>query len=139
VALISGAPQPSEKKMNQSELNQSFAQARLDAWALLMAIRGHFSTSSEGDAEALEALALKSVHNVDQLRDSNARVRVVLAAIGPQKIEVIKQVRALTGLGLKESKELVEAAPVALGGCSETDAHNLEVALTAAGASVLLV
>jgi ribosomal protein L7/L12 len=94
--------------MNQSELNQSFTQARVDAWALLMAIRGHFSTSSDGDAEALEALALKSVHNLDQLRDANAMETVMLTAIGEKKIEVIKEVRALTGLGLKEAKDLVE-------------------------------
>src|SRR6516225_5371827 len=39
---------------------------------------------------------------------------VVLAEIGPQKINVIKEVRAITGLGLKEAKDLVEAAPKAV-------------------------
>ena len=125
--------------MNQ-ELNQSFAQARMDAWALLMAIRGHFSTSSEGDAEALEALALKSVHNLDQLRDANAMVTVVLTSGGARKIEVIKQVRELMGLGLKQAKDLVDAAPIIVGQpVSKAEALGMAHALESAGASVIVV
>jgi ribosomal protein L7/L12 len=139
VALITGAPQPSENKMNQSKLNQSFTQARVDAWALLMAIRGHFSTSSDGDAEALEALALKSVHNLDELRDANAMVTVVLTSVGARLIEVIKQVRAFTGLGLKEAKELVEAAPIIVGQVPKAKAFAMMDALQSAGASVIVV
>src|SRR5580765_3670689 len=49
---------------------------------------------------------------------------VVLAAIGDKKIEVIKEVRALTGLGLKEAKDLVEGAPKPVkGGVSKEDAE----------------
>jgi ribosomal protein L7/L12 len=125
--------------MNQSELNQSFTQARVDAWALLMAIRGHFSTSSDGDAEALEALALKSVHNLDQLRDANAMETVVLTAIGEKKIEVIKEVRALTGLGLKEAKDLVEGAPKPVKeGVTKEEAEKIKAQLEKAGAKVEL-
>jgi ribosomal protein L7/L12 len=125
--------------MNQSELNQSFTQARVDAWALLMAIRGHFSTSSDGDAEALEALALKSVHNLDQLRDANAMETVVLTAIGEKKIEVIKEVRALTGLGLKEAKDLVEGAPKPVKeGVTKDEAEKIKAQLEKAGAKVEL-
>jgi ribosomal protein L7/L12 len=125
--------------MNQSELNQSFTQARVDAWALLMAIRGHFSTSSDGDAEALEALALKSVHNLDQLRDANAMETVMLTAIGEKKIEVIKEVRALTGLGLKEAKDLVEGAPKPVKeGVTKEEAEKIKAQLEKAGAKVEL-
>ncbi len=125
--------------MYQSELNQSFTQARVDAWALLMAIRGHFSTSSDGDAEALEALALKSVHNLDQLRDANAMETVMLTAIGEKKIEVIKEVRALTGLGLKEAKDLVEGAPKPVKeGVTKEEAEKIKAQLEKAGAKVEL-
>ena len=62
---------------------------------------------------------------------------VVLAAIGDKKIQVIKAVRAITGLGLKEAKELVEAAPKAVKeGVSKDDAEKLKGELEEAGASV---
>ena len=64
---------------------------------------------------------------------------VVLAAIGDKKIEVIKEVRAATGLGLKEAKDLVEAAPKAVKeGISKDEAEKVKAALEKAGAKVEL-
>ena len=62
---------------------------------------------------------------------------VVLAAFGDQKIQVIKVVRALTGLGLKEAKEVVEGAPKAIKeGVSKDEAEEAKKKLEEAGASV---
>ena len=62
---------------------------------------------------------------------------VVLEAIGANKINVIKVVRAATGLGLKEAKDLVEAAPKAVKtGISKEDAEKLKKELEEAGATV---
>ena len=62
---------------------------------------------------------------------------VVLAAIGEKKIEVIKEVRAITGLGLKEAKDLVEGAPKTVKeGVSKEDAAKLKAQLEKAGAKV---
>lgn len=62
---------------------------------------------------------------------------VILADAGDKKIQVIKEVRSLTGLGLKEAKDLVEAAPKAvLEGASKEDAEKAKEALEAAGGSV---
>ena len=62
---------------------------------------------------------------------------VVLAAVGAQKINVIKVVRELTGLGLKEAKDLVEGAPKPVKtGVSKEDAENMKKKLTEAGATV---
>jgi large subunit ribosomal protein L7/L12 len=62
---------------------------------------------------------------------------VILAAIGEKKIEVIKEVRAITGLGLKEAKDLVEAAPKAVKeAVSKDDAAKLKAQLEKAGAKV---
>src|ERR1700730_17917021 len=105
--------------MDETKLNIMFAEVQLRARALVLAIRGHASTSTEGDAEVLETLARYGVRDLDDLREEMKRVTqeadgtytVVLTACGPQKIEVIKGVRAFTGLGLKETKDLVEAAP----------------------------
>ena len=62
---------------------------------------------------------------------------VVLASAGEKKIEVIKEVRALTGLGLKEAKDLVEGAPKAVKeGVSKDEADKMKAALEKAGAKV---
>ncbi len=64
---------------------------------------------------------------------------VVLVAAGDKKIQVIKEVRSLTSLGLKEAKELVDSAPKpVLEKASKEDAEKAKAALEAAGASVEL-
>ena len=64
---------------------------------------------------------------------------VVLAAAGQSKISVIKVVRELSGLGLKEAKELVDSAPKALKeGISEAEANDIKAQLEEAGAEVEL-
>ena len=62
---------------------------------------------------------------------------VVLASFGSSKLGVIKVVREITGLGLKEAKELVEGAPKTLKeGCSKDEAESIKAQLTEAGATV---
>ncbi len=62
---------------------------------------------------------------------------VILAGIGEKKINVIKEVRALTGLGLKEAKELVESAPKPIKeGVSKEEAEKIKAQLEAVGATV---
>jgi large subunit ribosomal protein L7/L12 len=62
---------------------------------------------------------------------------VILAAAGAQKINVIKEVRALTGLGLKEAKDLVEGAPKPVKeGISKDEAAKVKAQLEGAGATV---
>jgi large subunit ribosomal protein L7/L12 len=64
---------------------------------------------------------------------------VVLTAVGDKKIEVIKEVRALTGLGLKEAKDLVEAAPKPVKeGVTKDEADKVKAQLEKAGAKVEL-
>jgi large subunit ribosomal protein L7/L12 len=64
---------------------------------------------------------------------------VELTATGDKKIEVIKEVRAITGLGLKEAKDLVEAAPkMVKEGASKDEAEKLKKQLEAVGAKVTL-
>jgi large subunit ribosomal protein L7/L12 len=64
---------------------------------------------------------------------------VVLAATGDKKIEVIKEVRALTGLGLKEAKDLVEGAPKTVkDGVSKDEAEKIKATLEKVGAKVEL-
>jgi large subunit ribosomal protein L7/L12 len=64
---------------------------------------------------------------------------VVLAAAGDKKIEVIKEVRAITGLGLKEAKDLVEGAPKPVKeGVNKDEADKIKAQLEKAGAKVEL-
>jgi large subunit ribosomal protein L7/L12 len=64
---------------------------------------------------------------------------VMLTAVGEKKIEVIKEVRAITGLGLKEAKDLVEGAPKAVKeGVSKDEAEKVKAQLEKAGAKVEL-
>ena len=64
---------------------------------------------------------------------------VVLASAGEKKIEVIKEVRALTGLGLKEAKDLVEGAPKAVKeGVAKDEANKIKTTLEKVGAKVEL-
>ena len=71
--------------------------------------------------------------------EEKSEFTVVLAAAGDKKINVIKEVRAITGLGLKEAKDLVEGAPKELkAGISKDEADAMKTQLEAAGATVEL-
>lgn len=71
--------------------------------------------------------------------DEKSEFDVVLASFGDKKINVIKEVRGITGLGLKDAKDLVEAAPKAVKeGVSKEEAEDVKAKLEAAGATVEL-
>jgi len=71
--------------------------------------------------------------------EAQTEFTVMLMAAGDKKIEVIKEVRALTGLGLKEAKDLVEAAPKAVKeGVNKEEADKVKAQLEKAGAKVEL-
>ncbi|WWP01650.1 MAG: 50S ribosomal protein L7/L12 [Candidatus Dasytiphilus stammeri] len=86
-----------------------------------------------------------TVNNINTTIPSNQEIEektefdVILSAIGSNKIAVIKAVRSITGLGLKEAKDLVESAPTILKeGISKGDADGLKKSLEDVGASVEL-
>ena len=69
--------------------------------------------------------------------EAKSEFDVVLASAGASKINVIKEVRAITGLGLKEAKDLVEGAPKAVKeGVSQDEANDIKAKLEEAGATV---
>ena len=71
--------------------------------------------------------------------EEQTEFEVILAAAGDKKIEVIKEVRAITGLGLKEAKDLVEGAPKTVkDAVSKSEAEEIKKKLEAAGAKVEL-
>ena len=89
-------------------------------------------------AAAPVAVAAPSTE-ADSAEDVKSEYDVVLTSVGQQKINVIKIVRSITDLGLKEAKELVDSAPKAVKeGLSESDANEIKVQLEEAGAEVEL-
>ena len=71
--------------------------------------------------------------------EAQTEFTVMLTAVGDKKIEVIKEVRAITALGLKEAKDLVEGAPKAVKeGVGKEEAEKIKAALEKAGAKVEL-
>ncbi len=71
--------------------------------------------------------------------EEKSEFSLFLAAAGDKKINVIKEVRAITGLGLKEAKDLVEAAPKEIkGGVAKKEAEEFKKKLEAAGAKIEL-
>ena len=70
-------------------------------------------------------------------QEEQTEFTVVLAGVGDKKIQVIKEVRAITGLGLKEAKDLVEGAPKAVKeGIPKAEAEEIKSKLEASGATV---
>ena len=94
-------------------------------------------TAAAPAAVAVAAPAADAGGDQEEAKDS---FNVVLAGVGDKKIQVIKEVRSLTSLGLKEAKELVDNAPKpVLEGLNKDDADKAKAALEAVGAEVELV
>ena len=90
-------------------------------------------------AAAPVAVAAAPVAGDGASSDAKTEFDVVLSAAGQQKINVIKAVRAITDLGLKEAKELVDSAPKPIKeGVSESEANEIKSQLEEAGAEVEL-
>lgn len=88
---------------------------------------------------AAAPVAVAAVHGAASAAaaEEKTEFQVVLAAIGDKKINVIKEVRAITGLGLKEAKDLVEGAPKSIkDGATKEEADEIKTKLEAAGAKV---
>ncbi len=108
------------------ELKKAFEE-RFDVTAAAAAPMMVAAAAAGGDADGEAA------------EEAADEVTVTLTAIGDKKVQVIKEVRSLTSLGLKEAKDLVEAAPKpVLEGVPKVDADKAKEALEAVGATVEL-
>ena len=106
----------------------------LEASVLVKAIEDTFGVSAAAPAAVVAAPAAGAAE-----AEEKTEFDVVLEGFGDNKIQVIKAVRELTNLGLKEAKEVVEGAPKAvLEGAKKEDAEAAKEKLEAAGAAVTL-
>jgi len=88
-------------------------------------------------AAAPVAMAAAAPAAGGEAAEEQSEFDVVLASFGEKKINVIKEVRAMTGLGLKEAKDLVEGAPKAIKeGISKDEADEIKAKLEEAGATI---
>jgi len=88
-------------------------------------------------AAAPVAVAAVGAMAAEAPKEEKTEFDVILASIGSEKIKVIKEVRAVTGLGLKEAKELVESAPAPLKeATTKEDAAEIKAKIEAVGATV---
>ena len=106
----------------------------LEAAELAKMLEEKWSVSASAPV-AMMAAAAAPAAAVEEKTEFN----VILTAVGAQKINVIKEVRAVTSLGLKEAKDLVEGAPKAVKeGVNKEEAEKIKKQLEAAGATVEL-
>ena len=105
----------------------------IEAAELVKAMEEKFGVS----AAAPVAVAAAPAAAGEAAAEEASEVNVILASAGANKIAVLKEVRAITGLGLKEAKDLVDAAPKAIKeGVKKEDAEAIKKQLEAVGASV---
>ena len=107
----------------------------LEAAELAKMLEEKWGVSAAAPVAMMAAGAAAPAAAVEEKTEFN----VILTAVGAQKINVIKEVRAVTSLGLKEAKDLVEGAPKAVKeGVNKEEAENIKKQLEAAGATVEL-
>ncbi len=105
----------------------------IEAAELVKAMEEKFGVS----AAAPVAVAAVAAAPAEAAQEEASEVNVILASAGANKIAVLKEVRAITGLGLKEAKDLVDGAPKAIKeGVKKEDAEAIKKQLEAAGATV---
>jgi large subunit ribosomal protein L7/L12 len=116
-------------------LNAIAEMSVMDVVALVSAMEEKFGVS----AQAASAVAAAPTASGEAAAVEQTEFDVVLTAAGDKKVNVIKAVRAITGLGLKEAKGMVDGAPSSVKeGVSKDDAEDAKKQLEEAGASVEL-
>lgn len=111
----------------------------LDLSELVKALEVEFGVSAAAPVAVAAAVSNGADGGAVAVEEEKTEFNVVLKEIGPEKIKVIKVVRELTGLGLKEAKDLVDGAPNTVKeGVSKEDAEAMSAKLKEAGAVVEL-
>ena len=122
------------KLSNEDILGAIADMSVMDVVELVSAMEEKFGVSAAAVAAAPAAVA-----DAGEAAEEKTEFNVMLTSFGDKKVAVIKAVRTITGLGLKEAKDLVESAPAAVKeGASKAEADDIQKQLEEAGASVEL-
>ena len=124
-------------KLTQAEILEAFASMTvLELSEFKKAFEEKFGVTAAAPV-AMAAAAAPSAAAAAPAEEEQTEFTAVLSEIGPNKIPVIKVVRELTGLGLKEAKDLVDGAPKAVKeGVTKDEANKIKAALEEQGAKV---
>ena len=123
------------KLSNEDILGAIADMSVMDVVELVSAMEEKFGVS----AAAVAAAPVAAVADAGATAEEKTEFNVMLTSFGDKKVAVIKAVRTITGLGLKEAKDLVESAPAAIKeGASKVEADDIQKQLEEAGASVEL-
>ena len=123
------------KLTNEDILNAIADMSVMNVVELVSAMEEKFGVSAAAVAAAPVAVAAEASAAAEEKTEFN----VVLTSFGDKKVAIIKAVRTITALGLKEAKDLVESAPAPIKeGTSKAEADDLKKQLEEAGASVEL-
>jgi large subunit ribosomal protein L7/L12 len=122
--------------LSQDDILNAIAEMSvMDVVGLIEAMEEKFGVTAAAAVAAAPAAAAEAGAAAEEQTEFD----VVLTAVGEKKVNVIKAVRTITGLGLKEAKELVDGAPSTIKeAASKADADTAKAALEEAGASVEL-
>ena len=115
---------------NEQIVDAIAAKSLMEVMELVKAIEEKFGVSAAAPVMAAGPAAAAAP------AEEQTEFNVILKSAGDKKVEVIKAVRAITGLGLKEAKDLTEAGGVVKEGASKDDAAKMKKDLEAAGATV---
>lgn len=122
---------PADKKVLGLEIVKNLTVLELCEWVKSM--EQEFGVSAAAPVAAVSAAAPAA----GEQKEEKSTFSVILTGIGEKKIQVIKEVRALTSLGLKEAKDLVEGAPKPIKeNVSKEEAEEIRKKMVAAGATV---
>jgi large subunit ribosomal protein L7/L12 len=123
------------KLSNEDILNAIADMSVMDVVELVSSMEEKFGVSAAAVAAAPVAVAAEAGAAAEEKTEFN----VMITSFGDKKVAVIKAVRGITGLGLKEAKDLVESAPAAVKeGVAKAEADEMQKQLEEAGASVEL-
>jgi len=122
---------------NEELLNEIAEKSVLDIAELITMMEEKFGVTAQAAAVAVAGPG--GADAAAGAAEEKDEFDVILASIGEKKVNVIKVVRAITGLGLKEAKDMVESAPAAVKeGASKDEAEDIKKQLEEAGASAEL-
>ena len=116
---------------NEQIVDAIATKSLMEVMELVKAIEEKFGVSAAAPVVAAAGPAAAAA-----VVEEQTEFNVILKSAGDKKVEVIKAVRAITGLGLKEAKDLTEAGGVVKEGASKDDAAKMKKDLEAAGATV---
>ena len=123
------------KLSNEDILGAIADMSVMDVVELVSAMEEKFGVS----AAAVAAAPVAAATDAGAAAEEKTEFNVMLTSFGDKKVAVIKAVRTISGLGLKEAKDLVESAPAAIKeGASKAEADDIQKQLEEAGASVEL-